>query len=137
VKVLYAVLELNEMTTKQRKQAKTLVGRRDSQRSEDGGEDANCGEQMEGQTQKKGPDPAGEKCKVAFEARQAVTSFFNGCEKTQGQRVRSIILPSMLDARGAYSKLDKISDEGTFKKMRRSGSELKRSNTKLGTQLKV
>ncbi len=34
--------------------------------------------QMEGQTQKRGSDPAGEKCRITFEARQAVVGYFNG-----------------------------------------------------------
>ncbi len=52
-----------------------FAGRRDNQRLEHGGEDADGGNEMGGPTQKTGADPAGDKRRITFEARQAVTGF--------------------------------------------------------------
>ncbi len=65
---------------------------------------------MEGQTQKRGADSTGEKCRITFGARQAVTCFFRGDEETGGEPVGSRILI----VEGAYARLDNIADDGTF-----------------------
>ena len=74
--------------------------------------------QMEGQTQMRGADPAGEKCRITFEARQAVSGFFQGHsgEDVPGDRPRSHILPSILVVKGGYARLDNIAADHTFVK---------------------
>ena len=72
--------------------------------------------EMEGQTQKRGSDPAGEKCRITFEARQAVVGYFNGDAENGGEEPKSLILPSILVVKGAYARLSNIDAEGCFVK---------------------
>jgi len=71
-------------------------------------------DKMEGLTQKRGSDPAGEKCRITFEARQAVKGYFNGDSETGGEDVQSVILPSILVVKGAYARLSNIAGDHTF-----------------------
>ena len=90
----------------------------------------------EGMTQKRGPDRGGEKVRVTFEARQAVTGLFGTGE------VKGHILHSLLVVRGQYARLDNIDADHTWKKdetiqigdeiiVRKAGEKNKRHTTTL------
>ena len=65
----------------------------------------------EGQSQGRGGDPSGEKCRVTMEFRQGVSGYFaDGKEEVQGH-----ILPSILVLKGAYGMLSNIDDDHYFK----------------------
>ena len=108
MKVLYAEFELEAANLKTLKTRKKLLGLQMSQRLE-------VDNEMEGLTQKRGSDPSGEKCRITFEARQAVTGYFNGDREKGGEDVKGIILPSILVVKGQYARLDNISDDGCYK----------------------
>jgi hypothetical protein len=63
----------------------------------------------EGQTQTRGRDPAGDKLRITFECRQAVTGYFS-----ETQEVKGIILDSILVVQGVHAKLSNISDDHRF-----------------------
>ena len=63
---------------------------------------------MQGQTQKRGADPAGDKCRITFEARQAVSGYFDSSDPV------GHILPSVLVVKGAYARLANITDDHKF-----------------------
>jgi hypothetical protein len=114
-KVLYAEYELANFSSKRLKKTKKASYLQASQRlDEDPQASEIAADATEGQTQKRGADPAGEKCRITFEARQAVTGYFNGDATTGGADVKSLILPSILVLKGQYARLDNISDDGCF-----------------------
>ena len=126
MKILYAEFELREMSPKKLKRAKRLEQLRGTQKmlpdanAADeavavAGDDADAADgagEMQGQTQKRGSDPAGEKCRITFEARQAVRGYFNGDAETGGEEPTSLILPSILVVKGACARLSNIRDDG-------------------------
>ena len=70
---------------------------------------------MDGQTQKRGADPSGDKCRITFEARQGVSGWFAGSlEPGEGEEVRGHILPSILVVDGSHARLNNISGAHTF-----------------------
>ena len=64
--------------------------------------------EMQGQTQKRGADPAADKCRITFEARQAVSGYFDSSDPV------GHILPSVLVVKGAYARLSNITDDHKF-----------------------
>lgn len=124
MKILYAEFELEKMDRKKLQKARHdasqvhQMGQSFKQQTDAGegaaDDPADAFGQMEGQTQKRGSDPAGEKCRITFEARQAVVGYFNGDAENEGEEPKSLILPSILVVRGAYARLSNISDEGCF-----------------------
>jgi len=126
MKVLYAEFELAEVAKRRSAKAKQRGYKIAEQTSQAAGEllshnvpDAeegdSCAGEMDGQTQKRGADPSGDKCRVTSEARQGVTGWFGGSvEPGEAEEVRGHILDSILVVKGSYARLNNISDDHKF-----------------------
>ena len=106
LKILYASFELDEVE-KRKNRKRALKHKQMSQALTAPPAES----EMSGQTQKRGADPGGEKCRITFEARQDVSGFLD-----EGAEVRGHILPSILVVKGQYARLDNIDAAGNCKK---------------------
>ena len=117
LKILYAEFELKEACTQKKKSySKTKKGNQLSSSPAQHSQALVPGDpsELEGQSQKRGADPSGDKCRITFEARQAISGWFGGDRSTGGAEVKGHILPSIIVVKGQYARLDNISDAGTF-----------------------
>ena len=64
-----------------------------------------------GMSQKRGSDASGDRCRITFEARQAVKGFF-GKDPNQ---IRGMVLDSVVVLKGGYAQLSNIDDDHRFK----------------------
>ena len=123
LKILYAAFEIEDTKKIQESRKKREERHRqirasrgkDSQRLGDQPEQEEAGNQEEmtskGMSQKRGADSAGEKCRVTFEARQAVSGYFGD----DPSKITGHILDSILVLKGEYAMLDNIDDNHRFR----------------------
>ena len=101
--IVFAAFELKETASIKLKKHSKGVSGTNHRASQAVGTDGNAQDvdtastEMQGQTQKRGADPAGDKCRITFEARQAVSGYFDSSDPV------GHILPSVLVVKGAYA----------------------------------
>ena len=114
LKIVFAAFELKETASRKNKKQSKAASGSSHRASQVVGTDGDAQDvdtastEMQGQTQKRGADPAGDKCRLTFEARQAVSGYFDSSDPV------GHILPSVLVVEGAYARVANITDDHKF-----------------------